>query len=180
MRQYLTCSETAKLVRAALKESFPSIKFSVKSSVYSGGASINISYTNGPTYDQVKAVVSMFEGSYFDGMTDYKGSCYGSLDGQEVRFGADFIFVNRNFSKAFMDGAVESVCKYYGFEMPAIAQGINGAYIADQLEYNTQRSIMVKVGEISLCDTQPSTTLARVGFLGDDGYGMGAVGRLAA
>ena len=87
MAQYLSCAETAKLVRAALKESFPGVKFSVKSSVYSGGASINIKYTDGPTYEQVKAVAGMFEGAYFDGMTDYKGSNYGSLDGNEVRFG---------------------------------------------------------------------------------------------
>ena len=69
--QYLSCAETAKLVRAALRESFPGVRFSVRSSVYSGGASINITYTNGPTYYAVKSVVAMFEGAYFDGMTDY-------------------------------------------------------------------------------------------------------------
>jgi hypothetical protein len=34
--------------------------------------------------------------------------------------------------------------------------------------------------EISMCDSQVSKTLSRVGFLGDEGYGYGAVGRLAA
>lgn len=37
-RKYLSCAETAKLLRQALKESFPGVKFSVRSSVYSGGA----------------------------------------------------------------------------------------------------------------------------------------------
>ena len=180
MAQYLSCAETAKLVRAALKESFPGVKFSVKSSVYSGGASINIRYENGPSYDQVKAVVGMFEGAYFDGMTDYKGSNYGSLDGQEVRFGADYIFVNRKFTKSFLEGAVESVCKYYGLAVPNVVEGYDGAYMANNLDYNTERQVMAKVSEISLCDTKASATLARVGFLGDDGYGYGAVGRLAA
>ncbi|WP_338423309.1 LPD29 domain-containing protein, partial [Xylella fastidiosa] len=46
--KYLTCAETAKLVRKALKESFPDIKFSVKSSNYSGGASIRVSWIDGP------------------------------------------------------------------------------------------------------------------------------------
>jgi hypothetical protein len=32
----------------------------------------------------------------------------------------------------------------------------------------------------SMVDTVKSATLARVGFLGDDGYGYGAVGRIAA
>ena len=180
-REYLSCAETAKLVRAALKESFPGVKFSVKSSVYSGGASINIRYTDGPTYDQVKAVAGMFEGSYFDGMTDYKGSNYGSLDGQEVRFGADFIFINREFSVEFLTTQVAAACVYFGYSMPQItAPAGYSAYIADRLDYETNRRIMCKVSETSLCATSCSATLARAGFLGDDGYGYGAVGMLAA
>jgi hypothetical protein len=180
MAQYLSCTETAKLVRAALKESFPGVKFSVKSSNYSGGASINIFYNDGPTYEQVKAVAGMFEGSYFDGMTDYKGSNYGSLDGNEIRFGADFIFVTREFSVPVLQNAVKAACEYYGYAMPAIGEGYFGARIVDQLDYETDRRIMVKVGQVSLVATQPSATLARVGFLGDDGYGWNAVGRKAA
>jgi hypothetical protein len=180
-RQYLSCAETAKMVRAALKESFPGVKFSVKSSVYSGGASINIRYTDGPTYDQVKLVAGMFEGAYFDGMTDYKGSNYGSLDGQEVRFGADFIFINREFSAEFLTTQVAAACAYFGYAMPQItAPAGYSAYIADRLDYEMNRRIMGQVSEVSLCASSPSATLARVGFLGDDGYGYGAVGRLAA
>ena len=179
-KQYFSCAETAKLVRAALKESFPGVKFSVRSSVYSGGASIRVSYVNGPSYDQVKRVVGMFEGSYFDGMTDYKGSNYGILDGQEVRFGADFIFVNRAFSVELLTSLVADACRYYGYEMPAIAQGYSGAYIADNIGYDQNRRIMEQVSEYSANDAAESATLARVAFLGDDGYGYGAVGRIAA
>jgi hypothetical protein len=180
MAKYLTCAETAKLVRAALKEAFPGVKFSVKSSVYAGGASITVAYTDGPTYEQVKGVVGMFEGSYFDGMTDYKGSNYSSLDGEEVRFGADFIFVNRRFSVALLTNLVANACKYYGYATPAVVEGYSGAYIADRLDYDTERRIMAKVSEYSADDAAESPTLARVAFLGDDGYGYGAVGRLAA
>ena len=180
MAKYLTCADTAKLVRAALKETFPGVKFSVRSSVYAGGASIDIKYTDGPTCEQVKGVVAMFEGSYFDGMTDYKGSNYSSLDGEEVRFGADFIFVNRKFSVALLTSLVADACKYYGYAIPAVAEGYFGAYIADRLDYDTERRIMAKVSEYSANDAAESATLARVAFLGDDGYGYGAVGRLAA
>ena len=178
--QYLSCAETAKLVRAALKESFPGVKFSVTSSVYSMGASINIKYQDGPTYEQVKSVVSNFEGSYFDGMTDYKGSNYSSMNGVNVRFGADFIFINRNYSMAFFAGAVQAACDYYGYAMPELSERGFGAYIAMGLDFESQRRIMRKVEEISLCDTQVSQTAANVRFLGDDGYGYGAVGMLAA
>lgn len=179
-REYLSCADTAKLIRAALKESFPGVKFSVRSSVYSGGASININYVDGPSYEQVKAVAGMFEGSYFDGMTDYKGSNYGALDGNEVRFGADFVFVNRSFSVAVLAAAVEDACKYYGYDVPAIEDSYFGARIADRMDYDAERRVMAKVSEVSLVATSESKTLARVGFLGDDGYGYGAVGRLAA
>jgi hypothetical protein len=180
-REYFSCANTAKLIRAALKESFPGVKFSVRSSVYAGGASININYVDGPTYDQVKAVAGMFEGSYFDGMQDYKGSNYGSLDGQEIRFGADFVFVNRKFSVEVLTAAVQDACDYYGYAMPFIAQGeYSGAYISNDFAYEKNRRVMQKVSEVSLCASQQSATLARIGFLGDDGYGYGAVGRLAA
>ena len=45
--KYLSCAETAKLVRTALKKNFPGVKFSVRSSVYSGGASIDVSWMLG-------------------------------------------------------------------------------------------------------------------------------------
>lgn len=38
-KTYQSCAETAKLLRQALKESFPGVKFSVRSSTYAGGAS---------------------------------------------------------------------------------------------------------------------------------------------
>lgn len=69
--RYLTASETAKLVRAALKRSFASIKFSVRSKTYSGGASIDVSWTDGPTGSQVSEIIKQFEGGRFDGMVDY-------------------------------------------------------------------------------------------------------------
>ena len=178
--QYLSCAETAKLVRAALRESFPGVRFSVRSSVYSGGASITINYVNGPTYDAVKSVVAMFEGAYFDGMTDYQGYNYSSLDGVETSFGANFIFVRRELTVEVMQPAVQAACEYYGLQMPTIKDGCRGAYIADFIDYNDQRRIMDRVSALSFCETQPSPTLARVQFLGDDGYGFNSVGRLAA
>ena len=71
-RIYQSCSETAKLVRKALKEKFPNQKFSVRSSVYSGGASIDVSWNDGVSQEQVNEIIKQFEGAGFDGMIDYK------------------------------------------------------------------------------------------------------------
>lgn len=74
MSDYLSCSETAKLVRKALKEAFPGQKFSVRSSTYSMGASIRVGWTDGPQTADVDKVVGCFAGSGFDGMIDLKTS----------------------------------------------------------------------------------------------------------
>ena len=192
MTTYLSCADTAKLVRAALKETFPGVKFSVKSSVYAGGASINVSYTDGPSASQVEAVAQAFQGAYFDGMTDYKGSNYNTLDGQAVRFGADFIFVNRKFTAPILTSIANEVCRRYGFtnEVIIVDNGF-GAYIKEIVGnfesevrgYDTRdidRIIRDACSEYSMDDSAPSATLARVAFAGDDGYGYNSVGRLAA
>lgn len=127
-KTYLSCAETAKLVRAALKKAFPGTKFSVRSDTYSGGASIRVRYTDGPLKKDVEAVAKRFAGADFDGMIDLKyhhnhyllpdgtvrwASTYGhsyengaapyTMDDMPegtrmVRFGADYVFVDRDLS----------------------------------------------------------------------------------
>jgi hypothetical protein len=70
--RWVRVAETAKLVRADLKREFPGVKFSVRSDSYSGGASIRVRWTDGPTAPAVDRVVKRYEGSRFDGMTDLK------------------------------------------------------------------------------------------------------------
>lgn len=72
--RYLTCAETARLVRKALKASFPGIKFSVRSKTYSGGASIRVTWTDGPTAKQVEQITNVYASKSFDGMIDM--GCY--------------------------------------------------------------------------------------------------------
>lgn len=193
MAKYLTCAETAKLIRAALKEAFPGVKFSVRSDVYSGGASIRVNYTNGPSASQVKGIAQAFQGGYFDGMTDYQGTNYNSLDGVEVRFGADFVFVNRNLTQPVLTGIVSVVLNKYALDNEVVISDskFSGAYISDikpdagsdRRGFDTryiQRLIDDAISAYSEDDAAESPTLARVAFLGDDGYGYGSVGRLAA
>lgn len=113
MTKYFTCAETAKIVRKALKESFPDMKFSVVSKTYSGGASMSIGWTDGPNRAQVQAVAAHFEAAYVDGGIDYKGSIYHMMDGEQVHFGADFIHFNRNSSEVAMQRAIDRVYRKY-------------------------------------------------------------------
>jgi len=77
--RYFSCADTAKLLRAALKRSFPRTKFSVRSKVYSGGASITVEWTDGPTPALVESVTRPYAGGGFDGMIDMGYSNYAWL-----------------------------------------------------------------------------------------------------
>lgn len=70
--KYPGVAKVAKNVRAILKHKFPGAKFSVRSSSFSGGDSIDVRWTDGPRSKEVDEVVGMFKSGSFDGMTD----CY--------------------------------------------------------------------------------------------------------
>ena len=67
---YLSCADTAKLLRANLKTAFPRVKFGVRSKVYAGGASINVDWTDGPCEAAVARITGQFAGGRFDASID--------------------------------------------------------------------------------------------------------------
>ena len=73
-RYWLDVTDVAKLVRARLRAKFPEVRFRVTSSRYSGGASVSVTWTDGPKERDVRAVVGAYSGKGFDGMTDYEYS----------------------------------------------------------------------------------------------------------
>ena len=116
--RWISCADTAKLVRKALKAEFPGTKFSVRSSNYAGGASISVRYTDGPTAEKVNAVCSLYQGSTFDGMIDLKTphrSLLTTEDGaEEVRFAADFVNAQRNMSDEVRDQLIAELEAFTG------------------------------------------------------------------
>lgn len=148
--EYVSCAETAKLARAALKAAFPLVKFGVRSHVYSGGASINIAWQDGPTEKAVEQIASRFEGASFDGTIDMQCDHYhwrlpdgriiygdtqgteGSrgmipattvprpIQGQRIKFMADHIFCDRRYSADLLAKAVAQTVCRYGCPAPQI------------------------------------------------------------
>lgn len=166
-RKYLSCADTAKLVRKALKESFPGVKFGVRSSSYSGGASISVSWTDGPNIAQVDAVVDVFEGSYFDGSIDYKGSRYALMDGVQVSFGADSVSTSRKYSRA----ACERVARRFP-ELKLRSHGSDrGGYWLEGADYETMYWVRQALSKSSdRLSVRKSATAGKVIYLGNDGY----------
>lgn len=187
-QKYVSVADTAKLVRQALKESFPGIKFSVRSSSYAGGASIRVGWTDGPTGAQVDKIGNAFKGAYFDGQLDYQGTRDHILDGQLVHFCADYITTDREHSPDLIKRAWAKVCRDHGTE--ASEQGklgeyphggfglIQGQYIQPSNAGYDLGSLLHQELSRRTCYAEPkrSATLARVSFYGDDGYGAGTVG----
>lgn len=101
----VSVNDTAKLIRAELKKSFPRTKFSVRGHKYAGGASIDIHWDLGPTSAAVDAIVGKYRGADFDGMTDstvFRSTDYVNTDGsfERVRYAAHFVFCHRDVSTA--------------------------------------------------------------------------------
>lgn len=67
---WISRTDTAKLIRHELRETFPDHKFLVRCETYSMGGCVHVFWTDGPTDKAVKAVVDKFGSSDFDGMID--------------------------------------------------------------------------------------------------------------
>lgn len=142
----LDVTETATLVRAALKRAFPGQKFRVRSSRYSGGSSIDVGWTDGPTGHQVRRVIEPYSGADFDGMVDLKVHCQHWLEpdgtarlaqrpgtngsfveviedppspnAELVRFGADFVHGQRRESDEWRAAVLAMLAEKAGVECP--------------------------------------------------------------
>lgn len=121
--------ETAKLLRAELKAKFPGTKFSVRTSRFSGGTAIQVTYTDGPRYVDVDTVARSYAAGTFDGMTDsYELRKHVGPGGKLIRYGARFVSTSREYSRAAMTCARryvnETNYQYNGFGGETAAQHV--------------------------------------------------------
>lgn len=117
-KDYISTTDTAKMVRDALRRNFPRIKFSTRSKSYSGGSSITVSWSNGPSSQHVDAVIGRFAGASFDGMRDlkeYHSDILVASDGtmREVHFGADYVFTNRHTDPTLQAAVIARLASWW-------------------------------------------------------------------
>lgn len=129
MTRYISCTETAKLIRVELKTHFPGIKFSVRSRSYAGGASIDVEWLDGPAEPDVEKVTRIFVGSTFDGMIDLRSYVDAEWNGEQVHFGADHVMCNRKMSRSFVEAIVKQFCQSYGIPLPEIRGDEKSAWV---------------------------------------------------
>lgn len=117
----ISLKDTGKAIRETLKVEFPGVKFSVRGKSYSGGSSIDIEWTDGPTKAQVNEVVEMFKGASFDPMQDLKS--YRDLtneDGEKYHYGTDYVFCSRITSPDLRMLTAAYVAKQFNVDTPAM------------------------------------------------------------
>lgn len=96
--------ETAAELRTALRAAFPGVKFSVRMSRGTGHGWLSVSWTDGPTEPEVRAINNGFRSSYFDGQDDgyhrIEPTLYAREDGTlyEPRYSCRGINTSRHYS----------------------------------------------------------------------------------
>ena len=97
-------SETARVaaqIKKELKNKYPKLKFSVTSSIYSGGDSVYVSWNFGPRRDEIKLIAEKYQEGYFDGMEDiYKntgGQNIVNKEGELEEIGVKFVSESRTY-----------------------------------------------------------------------------------
>lgn len=138
----------AENIRRELKAAFPGVNFSVKTKSFSGGNDINISWTDGPTTEEVQAITSKYEEGSFDGMVDMY-NYHKDRDG--LIGGAKYVFENRHIS----DEAWAREFKKMGYDYKK-GSGFYGFELIDAdgaaVDSETVRHLMREVSNKSFYD----------------------------
>lgn len=118
--RYISSVDCAKLIREALKARFPDTKFAVRTQRYSGGSSIDVTWTDGPSLREVQEVTRRFEGETFDGMIDM-ASIQEQIHpdtGERVVYGNSYVFCRREYTDDFWLYVYHSI---YGTEQRGVS-----------------------------------------------------------
>ncbi len=92
-RPLTQAAQASKQIKKLLSEKYPAIKFSVKSSNYSGGNSVDISWNLGPVASEIEKLVSKYQCGHFDGMID----CYEYSNSRTDVPQSKFVFCQRDY-----------------------------------------------------------------------------------
>ncbi|HFD3738255.1 TPA: LPD29 domain-containing protein [Pseudomonas aeruginosa] len=139
-----------KNIRAELKKHFPKTKFSVRKQYYS---TYHVSWSDGPTVEEVESIINKYETSRFDSYTDYHYSETSPFN--VVYGGADYVFTHRDYSDEMIALAIKSLIDKYGesYEFDTALMTVE----------NYHQGILYKIG--------------REQIIGNDGIG-GEIGRV--
>ncbi len=108
-------AKAAAAIRKELKAAFPGIKFSVRSSTYSMGDSVDVDYEDGPTSSSVTDITCKYKYGHFNGSEDI----YEYSNQNDAIPQAKFVMVNRAPSDATYDAIRSDIMTRYGIAADA-------------------------------------------------------------
>lgn len=91
-------AQSSRLLKKALRAAFPATKFQVRLSSGTAYGNVHVSWTDGPTGDEVRTVSEVFRSEGFDGMTDSATHRHTSieLDGETYQSGLGLVLLHRD------------------------------------------------------------------------------------
>ncbi len=102
-------------IRQELKRAFPGVKFSVRSSSFSMGNSVDVRWTDGPLTQAVKEITSKYEQGSFDGMDDsYTYNTGEAAAWCDLFGGSKYVMEERSESDAAIAWALDQIVTKWG------------------------------------------------------------------
>lgn len=104
----------AKNARFELKAAFPGVKFRVTTERFSMGNALRVGWTDGPTTEQVEAIVKKYQDGSFNGMEDiyeYNNDVFNDIFGV-----AKYVSCSRSYSDALVTKAIAAFAEKFGVE----------------------------------------------------------------
>lgn len=109
MKDKTEAARAAIEIRKLLKKKFPGAKFYIRSKNYTGGDSIYITWSLGPTRDMVENAVAKYQYGYYDASEDlYKYS-----NARENIPQVKFVFTTRDYPKDLLEQIMHDINKLF-------------------------------------------------------------------
>lgn len=106
-------AQAAATIRTELKAAYPHTTFRVKSESFSGGDSVHIGWTDGPTDDQVTDLTAKYQYGHFDGMDDL----YHYSNNRDDISQSKYVSTHRSYSKETFAHLVAYLNTHYGYAL---------------------------------------------------------------
>lgn len=123
-------ARAAACIRKELKAAFPETKFSVTSSSFSMGDSVDINWENGPTTEQVDKISKKYQYGHFDGMYDIYEYSNSRKDIPQSKY----VMTQRRTSDDLRLKVVKVVADAQGHKAPETVEQLSGS-LPDNLKY---------------------------------------------
>jgi len=142
------------MIKKELKNIFPKTKFSVKSDNFANGSSVDVSWTDGPTTEQVNLIIKKYQYGHFDGMIDM----YEYSNNREDIPQAKWVGTSRDLSNEMRLQASKVAKNHYAdlenVQAPETVEDLGKSFTAFNRYYNWYDLAYMILSKIDLTDAK--------------------------